>query len=117
MGTGAHHDASHEYQDHGHSHHDHHQHSHDLDHSRDDSSSTPVEVPVDHDSDAIYLVSVDLALNCGDRTSVEIDGQSLVYSAGSSFIDMPVRIQRPQLDHSPPPQRLPLFLLNAALRL
>lgn len=119
VGSASHHDGSHESHDHahGHSHHDQHQHSHEEDHGCDDTKSTPAGTADDHDSDAIYLVSVDLTLNCGDRTSVEADVQAWVHSANSSFVDLPARIQHPQLDHSPPPKRLPLYLLNAALRL
>jgi len=119
VGNSSHHDSSHEPHDHahGHSHHDHHQHSHVEDHCHKDADSTPLEVPADHDSDAIYLVSFDLALNCGDRPSIENDAQALVHNTDFSFADVRASIQRPQADHSPPLQRLPLYLLNAALRL
>lgn len=119
LGNSSHHDSSHESHDHahGHSHHDHHQHSHVEDHCHKDADSTPLEVPADHDSDAIYLVSFDLALNCGDRPSIENDAQALVHTTYFSFADLRASIQRPQVDNSPPLQRLPLYLLNAALRL
>lgn len=118
VGNASQHDARHESHSraHGHSHHGHHQHSHHENQGRDESGSPPVEVLVDHDSDAIYLVSADLAMNCSDRTSPEVDAPALVHTRDFLFVDMPAKIQHPQMDESPPPQR-PLFLLHAALRL
>ena len=119
VGNALRHTASHESHNHahGHSNHEHHQHYHDEEHGREHLNSTSAEVPVDHDSDAIYLVSVDLALNCGGCTSLETDAQVLVHTTDVSFVEVPATVRRPQADHSPPPQRLPCYLLNAALRL
>lgn len=118
VGNTSHHDASHESHDHshGHSHHGHHQHSHDKDPDCGDSNSVPVEAPVDHDSDAIYLIPAELALNPSDRASLQLDAEPLILTTDWSFVDMQEKIQPPQLDQSPP-SKLPIYLLNAALRI
>lgn len=119
VGNESHHGAGHESHDHDHGHslHDHHQHSHNENNDCRNSNAAQVAASVEHDSDAIYIPSVDLAFNCINRTSVPITGTSLGDAAATSFADRPAKTRHPQLDRPPLLHPIPLYVLNAALLL
>jgi len=101
--------------DHGHSHHGEH-HSHQDEHGDNGSQHEPIETPVDHDSDAIYLVTADLATTSANRVSIELDTKFAARVVEFEIVDWQSSNFFLQPDESPPSQ-LPLYLLHAALRL
>lgn len=98
-------------QHHKHSHHDHHGH----DHESDESESAPV-APLEHDSDAVYLVAADFVYTACERISIEVETQYFVGTVPCLLKDFRPYSLRDRSSHATTTQ-LPLYLLQAALRL